>query len=267
MKKFVACLTIVAFSSLVFALSQPVSENQPVAKPQPPTKSVIFIPSGSILLTELQLTKDDLLPVVAQVFGYFSLQHSGGQVIQGEQLRSLIASMETLWLVEYEFRQKGALPADLVQMNQSLLEAQGWRRVFWNRSSDGKRETMVMVEPPRKGLFVFLARLNQSSGTIRVVAIRTQGEVDVGTTLWLLTTFLMKPEAPASTPSSPPSAVEKSPSVKPTPEKGTEKQTEPEKPPEQEKERDGDEGKGKETSEPDNGKNKRSSKPDQELRE
>lgn len=249
MKKLVACLTIVVFSQ-----SQPASENQPVTQPQPTTRSVIFIPSGSTLLTELRLTKDDLLPVIAQVFGYFSLQHSGGQVIQGEQLQGLIASMEALWLVEYEFRQKGAVPADLVQMNQSLLEAQGWRRVFWNRSSDGKRETMVMVEPPRKGLFVFTARLNQNSGTIRVVAIRTQGEVDVGTTLWLLTTFLMKPEAPASTPSSSPSAAEKSPSVKPIPEKGTEKQAEPEKLPEQDKERSGDEGKGKETGGLDGGK-------------
>ncbi|MGQ9463294.1 MAG: hypothetical protein ACUVRR_09615 [Candidatus Fervidibacter sp.] len=254
MKKLVACLTIVVFSSFVFAQSQPVSERQTATQPQPPTKSAIFIPSGSTLLTELHLTKDDLLPVIEQVFSYFSLQHSGGQVIQGEQLRGLIASMEALWLVEYEFRQKGAVPADLVQMNQSLLEAQGWRRVFWNRSSDGKRETMVMVEPPRKGLFVFMARLNQNSGATRVIAIRTQGEVDVGMTLWLLTTFLMKPEAPASTPSSSPSAVEKSPSVKPTPEKGTEKQAEPEKPPEQDKERSGDGGKGKETGELDGGK-------------
>jgi hypothetical protein len=96
---------------------------------------------------------------------------------------------------------------------------------------------MVMVEPPRKGLFVFTARLNANSGSIRVVAIRTQGEIDVGTTLWLLTTFLMRPEAPAPTPAptTPSSGGEKAPSVKPTPEKST-----PEKSPEQGKEQQGD---------------------------
>jgi hypothetical protein len=197
MRKLFACLALALWVSLALAQSQPTAESSTATKPTVPLKPVIFVPAGATLLTELQLTKDDLLPVVAQVFGYFSLQHSGGQVIQGEQLRDLITGMESLWLVEYDFRQKGATPADLIQMNQSLLEAQGWRRIFWNRSSDGNRETMVMVEPPRKGLFVFTARLNANSGSIRVVAIRTQGEIDVGTTLWLLTTFLMRPEAPA----------------------------------------------------------------------
>jgi len=237
MRKLFACLALALWVSLALAQSQPTAESSTATKPTVPLKPVIFVPTGATLLTELQLTKDDLLPVVAQVFGYFSLQHSGGQVIQGEQLRDLITGMESLWLVEYDFRQKGATPADLIQMNQSLLEAQGWRRIFWNRSSDGNRETMVMVEPPRKGLFVFTARLNANSGSIRVVAIRTQGEIDVGTTLWLLTTFLMRPEAPAPTPAptTPSSSGEKAPSVKPTPEKST-----PEKSPEQGKEQQGD---------------------------
>ena len=237
MRKLFVCLVFVSLVSFAFAQSQPTAESSTATKPTVPLKPVIFVPAGATLLTELQLTKDDLLPVVAQVFSYFSLQHSGGQVIQGEQLRDLITSMESLWLVEYDFRQKGATPADLIQMNQSLLEAQGWRRIFWNRSSDGNRETMVMVEPPRKGLFVFMARLNANSGNIRVVAIRTQGEIDVGTTLWLLTTFLMRPEAPAPmpAPATPPSSSEKTPSVKPTPEKPS-----PEKSSEQEKEKDED---------------------------
>ncbi len=215
------------------------SEEPSETKPTPPLKPVIFVPSGATLLTELQLTKGDLLPVVAQVFGYFSLQHAGGQVIQGEQLRDLITSLDALWLVEYEFRQKGATPGDLVQLNQSLLEAQGWRRVFWNRSSDGNRETMLMVEPPRKGIFVLIARLNNTTNAIRVVAIRAQGEVDVGTTLWLLTTFLMRPEAPASPPAPTP---EKLPAVKPTPEKSP-----PEKSPEESTEKaEGDKKAGEE---------------------
>ncbi|MFA0783982.1 MAG: hypothetical protein YYHSYBAR_002373 [Candidatus Fervidibacter sacchari] len=238
MRNVLTCLALVFSVSLAFAQLQPAAESSTATKPTVPLKPVIFVPAGATLLTELQLTKDDLLPVVAQVFGYFSLQHSGGQVIQGEQLRDLITGMESLWLVEYDFRQKGATPADLIQMNQSLLEAQGWRRIFWNRSSDGKRETMVMVEPPRKGLFVFTARLNANSESIRVVAIRTQGEIDVGTTLWLLTTFLMRPEAPAPTPATttPQSSSEKAPSVKPTPEKPA-----PEKSPDQEKESQDDE--------------------------
>ncbi len=224
MRNVLVCLVLFFSVSFTFAQLQPTAESSTGTKPTVPLKPVIFVPAGSTLLTELQLTKDDLLPVVAQVFGYFSLQHSGGQVIHGEQLRDLITSMDSLWLVEYDFRQKGATPADLIQMNQGLLEAQGWRRIFWNRSSDGNRETMVMVEPPRKGLFVFLARLNANSGNIRVIAIRTQGEIDVGTTLWLLTTFLMRPEAPAPTPAptTPQSSSEKSPSVKPTPEKSPE---------------------------------------------
>lgn len=223
MRKLIFGLTVAAFLSLAFAQTQPKPEDS-TAKPISPLKPVIFVPTGATLLTELQLTKDDLLPVVAQVFGYFSLQHSGGQVIQGEQLRDLITGMEAIWLVEYDFRQKGATPADLVQMNQSLLEAQGWRRVFWNRSSDGNRETMVMVEPPRKGLFVFTARRNKNAEIIRVIAIRTQGEVDVGTTLWLLTTFLMKPEVPLPAPATPSSTTEKTPSVKPTPQEKSEQE-------------------------------------------
>lgn len=226
MRKPIFALTLFICVSFAFAQIQPKPEDTATtARPTPPLKPIIFVPSGATLLTELQLTKDDLLPVVAQVFSYFSLQHSGGQIIQGEQLRDLITSIEALWLVEYDFRQKGATPADLVQMNQSLLEAQGWRRVFWNRSSDGSRETMLMVEPPRKGLFVFIARRDKNAENIRVIAIRTQGEVDVGTALWLLTTFLMRPEAPASapTPTAPSSTGEKAPSVKPTPDKGSEK--------------------------------------------
>ncbi len=230
MRKLFACLALALWVSIALAQSQPTAESSTATKLTVPLKPVIFVPAGATLLTELQLTKDDLLPVVAQVFSYFSLQHSGGQVIQGEQLRDLITGMESLWLVEYDFRQKGATPADLIQMNQSLMEAQGWRRIFWNRSSDGNRETMVMVEPPRKGLFVFTARLNANSGNIRVVAIRTQGEIDVGTTLWLLTTFLMRPEAPAPAPTMPQGSGEKTPSVKPTPEKPS-----PEKSPGQEK--------------------------------
>lgn len=235
MRNWVFGLALAALVSFAFAQTQPKPE-ETAPKPTLPLKPIIFVPSGATLLTELQLTKEDLLPVVAQVFSYFSLQHSGGQVIQGEQLRDLITSMEALWLVEYDFRQRGATPADLVQMNQSLLEAQGWRRIFWNRSSDGSRETMLMVEPPRKGLFAFVARRNKNAENIRVIAIRTQGEVDVGTTLWLLTTFLMKPEAPAPAPTPTTSSCtsEKAPSVKPTPEKGSEKspqeRTEQEKP-------------------------------------
>ncbi|MFN3422281.1 MAG: hypothetical protein ACK40X_11220 [Armatimonadota bacterium] len=223
MRNFALALVLVVFVSLVFSQTQPKPEETTTTKPTPPLKPVIFVPAGATLLTELQLTKEDLLPVVAQVFSYFSLQHSGGQFIQGDQLRDLIASMEALWLVEYDFRQKGATPADLLQMNQSLLEAQGWRRVFWNRSNDGNRETMVMVEPPRKGLFVLLARRDRNAENIRVIAIRTQGEIDVGTTLWLLTTFLMRPELPTPTPPTPSSPSEKTPSVKPTPEKSPEK--------------------------------------------
>ncbi|MER3501632.1 MAG: hypothetical protein IMHGJWDQ_001492 [Candidatus Fervidibacter sp.] len=227
----------VLFCLVVGLKAQPQPSGEPSQPPptKPPTvlKPVIFVPSGATLLTELQLTKEDLLPVVAQVFAYFSLQHAGGQVIQGEQLRDLITGIEALWLVEYDFRQKGAVPADLVQMNQGLLEAQGWRRVFWNRSTDGYRETMVMVEPPRKGLFVFLARRNMGSESIRVIAIRTQGEVDVGTTLWLLTTFLMRPEAPLPAPTSP-APPEKAPPPKPVPEKVPSEKSDksPEKPPE-----------------------------------
>ncbi|MCS7277982.1 MAG: hypothetical protein NZ531_03945 [Aquificaceae bacterium] len=225
MSKVLVSFTLAFFIAFAGAQTQPTSESTTT---KPPLKPIIFVPAGATLLTELQLTKEDLLPVVAQVFAYFSLHHSGGQVISGEQLRDLITSMEALWLVEYDFRQKGATTADLVQMNQSLLEAQGWRRVFWNRSSSGNRETMLMIEPPKKGLFVLTARRNESSGNIRVVAIRTQGEVDIGTTLWLLTTFLMKPEPPA--PSSP-SSSEKMPQVKPSPEKPQqEKQTDQEKP-------------------------------------
>lgn len=214
MRKFVVYLTLIVLASGTSLSPLSPTESQTADKP------TIFVPAGATLLTELQLTKDDLLPVVAQVFSYFSLQHSGGQFIQGEQLRSLITSMEALWLVEYDYKQKGATPADLVQMNRSLLEAQGWRRIFWNRSGDGNRETVVMVEPPRKGLFVLTARLNSGSGNIRVVAIRTQGEIDVGTTLWLLTTFLMRPEAPtpSATPAPPLSTEEKTPPVKPAPE-------------------------------------------------
>ncbi len=228
-------------AALVLGLSltplwgQPPREGEsPTTKPSAPLKPVIFVPSGATLLTELQLTKDDLLPVVAQVFNYFSLQHAGGQVIQGEQLRDMITSLDALWLVEYDFRQKGVSPADLVQMNQNLLEAQGLRRVFWNRSSDGVRETMLMVEPPRKGLFILTARLNPNTGAIRVIAIRTQGEVDIGTTLWLLTTFLMRPEPPTPT-------VEKPQTVKPTPEKPS-----PEKTPEEGSSKTGDKEKGNE---------------------
>lgn len=230
MRNLLTNLALSFFVAFASGQTQPISETAPA---KTPLKPVIFVPAGATLLTELQLTKEDLLPVVAQVFAYFSLQHSGGQVISGEQMRDLITSLEALWLVEYDFRQKGATPADLVQMNQSLLEAQGWRRVFWNRSGKGDRETMLMVEPPRKGLFVFTARRNEGSGSIRVVAIRTQGEIDVGTTLWLLTTFLMKPEAPAPspTPTPPPSSGEKTQQVKPSPEKPQpEKQTEQEKP-------------------------------------
>ncbi len=224
---------------LAFLFTLAVAQNQPsheTSATKPPTKTVIFVPAGAILLTELQLTKDDLLPVVAQVFSYFSLQHSGGQVIPGEQLRDLITSMEALWLVEYDFRQKGSTPADLIQMNQNLLEAQGWRRVFWNRSTSGNRETMVMVEPPRKGLFVFTARLGESSSNIRAIAIRTQGEVDVGTTLWLLTTFLMKPETPTPTPTTPTSG-EKAPQIKPSPEK-SQQEKQPDEDSSKEKEKD-----------------------------
>lgn len=240
MKKWLLNLTLFCLVTFAFAQNQPTSETTTT---KPLLKPVIFVPAGATLLTELQLTKDDLLPVVAQVFAYFSLQHSGGQVISGEQLRDLITTLEALWLVEYDFQQKGTTPADLIQMNQSLLEAQGWRRIFWNRSSKGDRETMVMVEPPRKGLFVLTARRNENSGNIRVVAIRTQGEVDVGTTLWLLTTFLMKPEAPSPAPATT-SGSEKAPQtpqVKPSPEKQ----------PEQEKQQgeSGDKGKDKKSNE------------------
>ncbi len=237
MRKFSVWLIGFVLFSFAFAQTQPSPETT-TTKPTPPLKPAIFVPSGATLLTELQLTKEDLLPVVAQVFSYFSLQHSGGQIVQGEQLRDLLTGMEALWLVEYDFRQKGATPADLVQMNQNLLEAQGLRRVFWNRSSDGNRETMVMVEPPRKGLFVFIARKEKNAENIRVIAIRTQGEVDVGTTLWLLTTFLMRPETPAPTPVTPPSTPatgEKTQPVKPSPEKSPEKSS-PEKSSEQGKE-------------------------------
>jgi len=247
MRKLIFALALVVGVSFAFAQTQPKSEDTVTTKPTPPLKPIIFVPSGATLLTELQLTKEDLLPVVAQVFGYFSLQHSGGQIIQGEQLRDLITSMEALWLVEYDFRQKGATPSDLVQMNQSLLEAQGWRRVFWNRNADGNRETMVMVEPPRKGLFAFIARRDKNSENIRVIAIRTQGEVDVGTTLWLLTTFLMRPEAPAPAPTTPSSTSEKAPSVKPTPDKGSEKS--PQEKTEQEKTPSEGEGKDKKSDE------------------
>ncbi len=246
MRNFVLVLVLAVSVSFAFSQTQPRPEDTTTTKPTPPLKPVIFVPSGANLLTELQLTKEDLLPVVAQVFSYFSLQHSGGQFIQGDQLRDLITSMEALWLVEYDFRQKGATPADLLQMNQSLLEAQGWRRVFWNRSNDGNRETMVMVEPPRKGLFVLLARRDKNAENIRVIAIRTQGEVDVGTTLWLLTTFLMRPELPTPTPPTPSSPSEKSPSVKPTPEKSPEKS--PQEKSDQGKTPNEDDNKGKKSS-------------------
>lgn len=242
MRNFVFVLVLTVFVSLAFPQTQTKPGDATTTKPTPPLKPVIFVPSGATLLTELQLTREDLLPVVAQVFSYFSLQHSGGQFIQGDQLRDLIMNMEALWLVEYDFRQKGATPSDLLQMNQNLLEAQGWRRVFWNRSGDGNRETMVMVEPTRKGLFVLLARRDKNAENIRVIAVRTQGEIDIGTTLWLLTTFLMKPELPTPAPPTPSNPSEKSPSVKPTPEKSPEKS--PQEKSEQGKTPDGGDDKG-----------------------
>lgn len=225
--------TIVALVVEIF-LTVGMAQTEAAKQEQPPTPSTarpiqgIFVPAGATLLTELQLTKSDLLPVIAQVFAYFTLQHTDGRVIlPGDDLKNLITAMDALWLVEYEVSQRDGELADAVKMHQSLMEAQGWQRILLNRSAKGDRETIVMVEPPRNGLFVLTVRKNNRG--IRAIAIRTKGAIDVGTTLWLLMTFLMRPETPALTPPVPASGGEKkeaTPSEKATPEKSSEKPSE-----------------------------------------
>ncbi len=220
-------LTVGVFFAFGTAQIEAAKQEQP---PMPPTARPIqgiFVPAGATLLTELQLTKSDLLPVVAQVFAYFTLQHTGGQVVlPGEDLKNLITAMDALWLVEYEVVQRDGVLSDTVKMHQSLMEAQGWQRILLNRSTKGDRETIVMIEPPRSGLFVLTVRKNDRG--VRAIAVRTKGAVDVGTTLWLLMTFLMRPETPALTPPAPTSGEKKeaTPTEKITPEKPPEKPSE-----------------------------------------
>lgn len=208
--------------------------------PTPPTTTVkpiksIFVPSGATLITELYLTKEDLLPVVAQVFSYFSLQHASGPVISGDELKNVVTAMDALLVIEYDLAQRGVTVADAIKMHQSLIEAQGWQRVFWNRSTKGDRETLVMIEPPRNGLFAVLAR--ERPQALRVIVISTRGQIDVGMVLWLMITFLMRPEQPSPMPITPtsPEKKEQPQAGKPTLEKPTptpEKPTPtPEKPP------------------------------------
>lgn len=199
----------------------------PSEQPAPKPTQGIFVPTTATLITELHLTKDDLLPVVAQVLSYFGLQHATGQVLSGEDLKNMVSSLDALWLVEYDISQRGVTVSDAIKMQQGLMEAQGWRRVFWNRSSKGNRETLVMIEPPRNGLFVVVAR--ERPQALRVMVVRTKGQIDVNLALGLLVTFLMRPEQPTTVPITPmpPTSAEK----KETPDRAAPDKTTPEKPP------------------------------------
>ncbi len=207
------------------ALAQPnqAPSEQPTNKPT----QGIFVPTMATLVTELHLTKDDLLPVIAQVLSYFGLQHATGQVLSGEDLKNMVSSLDALWLVEYDISQRGVTIADAVKMQQGLMEAQGWRRVFWNRNTKGTRETLVMIEPPRNGLFVVIAR--ERPQALRVMVIRTKGQIDVNLALGLLVTFLMRPEQPTPMPLAPmpPTGTDKSGEKKEAPEKSAPEKTTP----------------------------------------
>jgi hypothetical protein len=211
------------------ALAQPnqAPSEQPTSKPT----QGIFVPTTATMITELHLTKDDLLPVVAQVLSYFGLQHATGQVLSGEDLKNMVSSLDALWLVEYDISQRGVTVSDAVKMQQGLMEVQGWRRVFWNRSTKGDRETLVMIEPPRNGLFVVIAR--ERPQALRVMVIRTKGQIDVNLALGLLVTFLMRPEQPTAVPLTPmpPTGTDKSGEKKETPEKATPEKSMPDKTP------------------------------------
>jgi hypothetical protein len=212
-------------ASVALAQSNQAPSEQPTSKPT----QGIFVPTTATLITELHLTKDDLLPVVAQVLSYFGLQHATGQVLSGEDLKNMVSSLDALWLVEYDITQRGVTVSDAVKMQQGLMEAQGWRRVFWNRSTKGDRETLVMIEPPRNGLFVVIAR--ERPQALRVMVIRTKGQIDVNLALGLLVTFLMRPEQPTNVPLTPmpPTGTDKSGEKKETPEKPAPEKATPEK--------------------------------------
>ncbi len=186
--------------------------DQPPKSPPP-----VFIPSGTVLLTELQLTRDDLLPLVAQILSNFGIQQSGGRVVSGEEIKGILSAMEALWLVEYEVSQRGVTVADSLKSQQTFMEQQGWKRIFWNRSPRGNREVMLMVEPPRNGLFFVQAR--ESAKTLRVLVVRTKGMIDAPTAIGLLMTFLVKPEGGPATPVAPPLPSEKK--EQPQPEKAS----------------------------------------------
>ncbi|MCS7224336.1 MAG: hypothetical protein NZ959_07255 [Armatimonadetes bacterium] len=179
--------------------------------PAPPQKTVqpIFIPPNSNLTTELQLTREDLLPLVAQILSHFGIQQAGGRVIPGEELKGILSALEALWLVEYEITQRGVTVSDALKIQQAFMEQQGWRRIFWNRTSRGNREALLMVDPPRNGLFFVQAR--ESSKALKVLVVRTKGMIDASTAVGILMTFLVKPEVIPPTIASPPPSEKKEP--------------------------------------------------------
>jgi hypothetical protein len=86
-----------------------------------------------------------------------------------------------------------------------------------------------MIEPPRNGLFVVIAR--ERPQALRVMVIRTKGQIDVNLALGLLVTFLMRPEQPTNVPLTPmpPTGTDKSGEKKETPEKPAPEKATPEK--------------------------------------
>jgi hypothetical protein len=78
-------------------------------------------------------------------------------------------------------------------------------------------------------LFVVIAR--ERPQALRVMVIRTKGQIDVNLALGLLVTFLMRPEQPTAVPLTPmpPTGTDKSGEKKETPEKPAPEKATPEK--------------------------------------
>lgn len=207
MRWILVALTVIA---VTFCFGQR-PEEMPPPEGKPPLRKTpqgVIVPTAATLITELHLTKDDLLPLIAQILSYFGLQHATGQVLSGEELRGIVSSLDELWMVEYDIHERNFVVSDAIKFHQSLMEAQGWRRIFWNRRSKGDRETLLMVLPPRDGLFLVIARERTRKAPqgiperkhLRVMVIRTHGVIDVNLALGLLVTFLFRPEQPPPLP-------------------------------------------------------------------
>lgn len=150
----------------------------------PATTPEIAIPPGGTLVTEINLSENDLLGVIKQAIPAFTQSAAGatgeiGQLIKNIDLNTFVEAIQGVRHIRaMQFKlSSGAAPSTILRFYENRLAAEensAWTRTLFDASSPEKGQVMVLTKGGQE--YFGVATDTKES---RVFVIRTVGSVDM----------------------------------------------------------------------------------------